>query len=255
MISAPSSSSSSSANPQSPGIKTSEGKYKLHYEKTHPSGLLHYTDGKTVTQVKPWIDLLLWNWSFRLISLRFRLWFPMLFVSNIFGEIHHLWLNFHLVEIFESGAMRISEDWILGNFGCYQVTLAHLKDKPAPSTPTGTSSSTNGSGGFRSATARLLGGGNGNRALSFVGGNGGSKNVSASARIGASYTASSSTTSASNPNFDGKGSYLLSLQCGWFCFYMWLELTRQGILLLLSFIFLEIWFGHKLRKVIWCRIQ
>lgn len=55
MISAPSSSSASAANPQSPGIKTyfktPEGKYKLHYEKTHPSGLLHYTHGKTVTQV------------------------------------------------------------------------------------------------------------------------------------------------------------------------------------------------------------
>jgi len=58
MISGPSSSSASAANPQSPGIKTyfktPEGKYKLHYEKTHPSGLLHYTHGKTVTQVKIW---------------------------------------------------------------------------------------------------------------------------------------------------------------------------------------------------------
>ncbi|KAK9290504.1 hypothetical protein L1049_008674 [Liquidambar formosana] len=48
-------SSSSSANAQSPGLKTyfktPEGRYKLHYEKTHPTGLLHYAHGKTVTQV------------------------------------------------------------------------------------------------------------------------------------------------------------------------------------------------------------
>jgi hypothetical protein len=49
------STSSTSANPQSPGLKTyfktPEGRYKLHYEKTHPSGLLHYAHGKTATQV------------------------------------------------------------------------------------------------------------------------------------------------------------------------------------------------------------
>uniref|UniRef100_A0A2N9FD99 Uncharacterized protein n=1 Tax=Fagus sylvatica TaxID=28930 RepID=A0A2N9FD99_FAGSY len=99
--------SSSSATAQSPGLKTyfktPEGRYKLHYEKTHPSGLLHYAHGKTVTQ----------------------------------------------------------------------VTLAHLKDKPAPSTPTAPSSSFSASSGVRSAAARLLGGSNGSRALSFVGGNGG----------------------------------------------------------------------------------
>jgi len=54
-----------------------------------------------------------------------------------------------------------------------------------------------------------LGGGNGNRALSFVGGNGGAKNVGASSRIGASFAASSSNTSATNTNFDGKGTYLV----------------------------------------------
>lgn len=95
-----------------------------------------------------------------------------------------------------------------GKFRC-QVTLAHLKDKPAPSTPTGTSSSYTASSGFRSATARLLGGGNGNRALSFVGSNGGTKNVGASSRIGASFPASSSSTSATNTNFDGRGTYLV----------------------------------------------
>ena len=49
------SSSSSSANAQAPGLKTyfktPEGRYKLHYEKTHSSALLHYAHGKTVSQV------------------------------------------------------------------------------------------------------------------------------------------------------------------------------------------------------------
>ncbi|KAF4403467.1 hypothetical protein G4B88_008113 [Cannabis sativa] len=135
------STASSSGNAQSPGLKTyfktPEGRYKLHYEKTHPSGFLHYTHGKTVTQ----------------------------------------------------------------------VTLAYLKDKPSPSTPTSSQSSFTTSGGVRSAAARLLGGGNGSRALSFVGGNGGSKSVSAS-RVG-SLGASSSTNLASTSNFDGKGTYLI----------------------------------------------
>ncbi|KFK34586.1 hypothetical protein AALP_AA5G165200 [Arabis alpina] len=143
MISAPSSSSSPAANPQSPGIKTyfktPEGKYKLHYEKTHSSGLLHYAHGKTVTQ----------------------------------------------------------------------VTLAQLKERAAPSTPTGTSSGYTASSGFRSATARLLGTGNGNRALSFVGGNGGGKSVSTSSRISGSFAVSNSSTSMTNTNFDGKGTYLV----------------------------------------------
>ncbi|CAF2111493.1 unnamed protein product [Brassica oleracea] len=142
-ISGPSSSSSPAANPQAPGIKTyfktPEGKYKLHYEKTHSSGLLHYAHGKTVTQ----------------------------------------------------------------------VTLAQLKERAAPSTPTGTSSGYSASSGFRSATARLLTG-NGNRALSFVGGNGGGKNVSASSRISGSFAAASNaSTSMTNTNFDGKGTYLV----------------------------------------------
>ncbi|CAL2267754.1 unnamed protein product [Prunus armeniaca] len=135
-------STTSSSNAQSPGLKTyfktPEGRYKLHYEKTHPSGLLHYAHGKTVTQ----------------------------------------------------------------------VTLAHLKDKPAPSTPTAPSSSFSTGSGVRSAAARLLGGGNGSRALSFVGGNGGSKSVSASSRVG-SLVASSSSSSTSTSNFDGKGTFLI----------------------------------------------
>ncbi|CAN8284939.1 unnamed protein product [Cochlearia groenlandica] len=148
-ISSPSATSSTAAtnNQSPPGIKTyfktPEGKYKLRHEKNHPSGLLHYTHGKTVTQ----------------------------------------------------------------------VTIAYLKDKPAPTTPTsgGTSSSNSASSGFRSATAKLLGGGNGTRALSFIGSNGGTKNVGAtSTRIGASYgTSSSSASVATNTNFDGKGTYLV----------------------------------------------
>ncbi|KAI4349164.1 hypothetical protein L6164_009794 [Bauhinia variegata] len=135
-------SASSSATAQSPGLKTyfktPEGRYKLHYEKTPPSGLLHYAHGKTVTQ----------------------------------------------------------------------ITLAHLKDKPAPSTPTASSSSFSASSGVRSAAARLLGGSNGSRALSFVGGNGNSKNVGGNSRIG-SISASSSSNPMGSSNFDGKGTYVI----------------------------------------------
>lgn len=136
-----SSSSSASTNAQSPGLKTyfktPEGRYKLHYEKTHPAGLLHYAHGKTVTQ----------------------------------------------------------------------VTLAHLKEKP-PSTPPAQSSSYSASSGVRSAAARLLGGGNGSRALTFGGGNGGSKGGSGGYRVG-SLGVSSSSSSTSTSNFDGKGSYII----------------------------------------------
>lgn len=91
------------------------------------------------------------------------------------------------------------------NFG-QQVTLAHLKEKSSPSTPN-SSSSFSSTGGVRSAAARLLGGGNGSRALSFAG-NGGSKSLSAASKIGSLGAASSSNSIASS-NFDGKGSYLI----------------------------------------------
>eukprot|EP00262_Sarcandra_glabra_P010958 TRINITY_DN26664_c0_g1_i1.p1 TRINITY_DN26664_c0_g1~~TRINITY_DN26664_c0_g1_i1.p1 ORF type:complete len:548 (+),score=51.97 TRINITY_DN26664_c0_g1_i1:424-2067(+) len=134
------SSSSSANNAQSPGLKTyfktPEGRYKLHYEKTHPAGLLHYAHGKAVTQ----------------------------------------------------------------------VTLANLKDKPAPS-PT-TPSSLSASSGVRFAAARLLGAGNGSRALSFVGGNGTSKTVAGTSRIG-SLGSSGSSNSPVSSNYDGKGTYLI----------------------------------------------
>ncbi|KAH6762366.1 Transducin/WD40 repeat-like superfamily protein [Perilla frutescens var. hirtella] len=137
-----SSASASGSNAPGPGLKTyfktPEGKYKLQYEKTHPAGLLHYTHGKTVTQ----------------------------------------------------------------------VTVAQLKEKPMQA-PSQSSSSIGVSSGVRSAAARFLGGSNGSRALSFVGGNGGSKPVgSSSTRIG-SLGASSSNNVVGNPNFDGKGTYLV----------------------------------------------
>lgn len=66
------------------------------------------------------------------------------------------------------------------------------------------------SSGVRSAAARLLGGGNGSRALSFVGGNGGSKSSLGgnSTRIGSLGTTGSNNV-AGNSNFDGKGTYLV----------------------------------------------
>ncbi|XP_076916630.1 uncharacterized protein LOC143576425 [Bidens hawaiensis] len=119
-------------------FKTPEGRYKLKYEKTHPSGLLHYGLGKSVTQ----------------------------------------------------------------------VTLAHLKDKPAHAMSS-SSSSIGISSGVKSAAAKFLGGGNGSRALSFVSGNGGSSKsssgVSKVGSLGTSYT----NSYAPNFNFDGKGTYLI----------------------------------------------
>ncbi|KAF8395206.1 hypothetical protein HHK36_019149 [Tetracentron sinense] len=133
--------SSSSANAQSPGLKnhfkTPEGRYKLHSEKTHPSGLLHYAHGKAPTQ----------------------------------------------------------------------ITVAHLKDKPAP-VPSAPTSSLSASSGVRSAAARLLGSANGSRALSFVGVNGGSKSIAGTSRIG-SLGPSSSSNSPVTANYDGKGTYLI----------------------------------------------
>lgn len=133
-------SSSSTTNTQSQTIlktyfKTPEGRYKLQLEKTHPVGFLHYTQGKTVTQ----------------------------------------------------------------------VTIAHLKEKSAQAS---TSSTSGGGSGVRLAAARLLGGGNGSRALSFVGGNGTSKTVAGSSKIG-SLGGLSSSSSPLSSNYDGKGSYLI----------------------------------------------
>lgn len=50
-----SSTSTTNANSQSQGLKTyfktPEGRYKLHYEKTHPPGFLPFSHGKSVSQV------------------------------------------------------------------------------------------------------------------------------------------------------------------------------------------------------------
>lgn len=83
-----------------------------------------------------------------------------------------------------------------------------MKEKltQTPTTPTTPSSS----GVVRSAAARLLGAGNGSRALSFVGGNGVSKVVSGNGRIGGSFGASSGSNGPSAvANYDGKGTYLI----------------------------------------------
>lgn len=90
------------------------------------------------------------------------------------------------------------------------MTVAYLKEKPAsqnsavPSVPSSSSS-------VRSAAARLLGAGNGSRALSFVGGNGVSRAGPGSSRL--SGTLGTSTSSSSGPqsanNYDGKGAYIV----------------------------------------------
>ncbi|MCL7046974.1 hypothetical protein MKW94_001382 [Papaver nudicaule] len=123
-------------------FKTPEGRFKLQYEKTHPTGLLHYSHGgKAVTQ----------------------------------------------------------------------VTVAYLKDKPAQLPPTPTFSSNGGSGVRLLSAARFLGGSNGSRALSFVGGNGSSKTVAGNGRVssmGLSGTSTSNSTAGAS-NYDGKGTYLI----------------------------------------------
>ena len=86
------------------------------------------------------------------------------------------------------------------------MSIAHLKERPSPSTPTAPPSGFSSGIGVRSAAVRILSS-NGSRALSFVGGNGGSKSVSASK--GGSLSASSSTSLPSTSNFDGKGIYLI----------------------------------------------
>ncbi|XP_074275949.1 putative catabolite repression protein creC isoform X2 [Silene latifolia] len=116
-------------------FKTPEGRYKLQYEKSHPSGLLHFSHGKTISQ----------------------------------------------------------------------VTLAHLKEKTQ--SPQASTSGAGVASGVRSAAARILGAGNG-RALSFVGGNGGSKYANGSIKNGSVGISSTNSTNGCS-NFDGKGTYLV----------------------------------------------
>ncbi|XP_008784217.2 dystrophia myotonica WD repeat-containing protein-like isoform X1 [Phoenix dactylifera] len=90
-----------------------------------------------------------------------------------------------------------------------QLTIAYLKEKPANQAPSTPSTPSSG-GGVRSAAARLLGAGNGSRALSFVGGNGVSRVVSGNSRTGGSLGSSiGSSSSQSTSNYDGKGAYLI----------------------------------------------
>ncbi|KAG7036873.1 creC [Cucurbita argyrosperma subsp. argyrosperma] len=140
-----SSTSTTNTNSQSQGLKTyfktPEGRYKLHYEKTHPPGFPPFSHGKSVSQ----------------------------------------------------------------------VTLAQLKDKPAQAGPTPSlSSSTSASSGVRYAAAKFLGvgGGNGVRAIGFAGGNGSGKAINGTSRSG-SLAGSNGSHSILNPNYDGKGTYLI----------------------------------------------
>ncbi|XP_040992851.1 dystrophia myotonica WD repeat-containing protein-like [Juglans microcarpa x Juglans regia] len=136
-------SSPSATNAQSQALKTyfktPEGRYKLHYEKTHPPGLLPYSHGKSISQ----------------------------------------------------------------------ITLAHVKEKPAQA-GAAPSSSASTSSGVRYAAARLLGvgGGNGGRPPSFVGGNGASKAANVTSRS-SSLAGSNGSHSMLLSNYDGKGTYLI----------------------------------------------
>ncbi|GLT62499.1 hypothetical protein SLA2020_351350 [Shorea laevis] len=89
------------------------------------------------------------------------------------------------------------------------VTIAYLKEKPTQAGPA-PSSSVSTSSGVRYAAARLLGvgGGNGGRALSFVGGNGTSKAANGTSRS-SSLAGSNGSHSMLNSNYDGKGTYLI----------------------------------------------
>jgi len=89
--------------------------------------------------------------------------------------------------------------------------VAYLKEKPAsqgsqPSTPSSSS-------GMRSAAARLLGSGNGSKALSFGGGNGAGRAVAGSSRIGGGGGGLGTSTglggSQGATNYDGKGTYIV----------------------------------------------
>ena len=86
--------------------------------------------------------------------------------------------------------------------------MAFLKEKPAsqgsqPSTPSSSS-------GMRSAAARLLGSGNGSKALSFGGGNGANRAVAGSSRLGGGLGTSTNLGGSQGvTNYDGKGTYIV----------------------------------------------
>ncbi|RXH83687.1 hypothetical protein DVH24_005940 [Malus domestica] len=85
-----------------------------------------------------------------------------------------------------------------------QVTVAQLKDKPSSQPTLAPSFSTTG---VRSAAARLLGG-NGGKALSFVGGSGYSRTSNGSSRY-AHFGGSNGTHHTVNSNLGSKGSFLV----------------------------------------------
>ncbi|XP_030924104.1 WD repeat-containing protein 20-like [Quercus lobata] len=108
-------------------------------------------------------------------------------------------------------AANASNSFIFFFFGdvIFQITLAHLKEKPTQA-GSASSSGASTSSGVRYAAARLLGvgGGNGSRALSFVGGNGTSKAANGTSRS-SSLAASNGSHSMLNSNYDGKGTYMI----------------------------------------------
>ncbi|KAJ7532250.1 hypothetical protein O6H91_14G079700 [Diphasiastrum complanatum] len=129
-------------NGQASGVrthfKTPEGRYKLSREKTYPTGILHYSHGKVVTQ----------------------------------------------------------------------VLLAHLKDRP-PAQTNATSTSSSSSTGMRFPAVRLLGAGNGSRALNFVGGNGFTSKLSSGVKSAASGVTGTLSNGPTAVHFDGEGAYIM----------------------------------------------
>ena len=105
-----------SGNAQSPGLKTyfktPEGRYKLHYEKTHPSGLLHYTHGKTVTQV-----ILNFSWENDFLSLPIFL--------NLTILVRFL-LRFFLIPHFVKSIFFLLIPRSVRVFHFYHITCYHL---------------------------------------------------------------------------------------------------------------------------------
>ncbi|KAK4437021.1 hypothetical protein Salat_0036000 [Sesamum alatum] len=93
-----------------------------------------------------------------------------------------------------------------------QVTLGPLKDKPMQ-TPSHLSSTLGVINGVRSVAARLFGWWEWSWALSYVGGNGGSKSMNGTSTRLRSFGDSSSNNVVGNSNFDSKGTYLVFNVC------------------------------------------
>ncbi|KAK7851637.1 putative catabolite repression protein crec [Quercus suber] len=122
-------------------------------------------------------------------------------------------LVFFLIPMANQFLRRIDFFFLGGRGGgdvIFQITLAHLKEKPTQAGSASSSGASTSGGVVRNAAARLLGvgGGNGSRALSFVGGNGTSKAANGTSRS-SSLAGSNGTHSLLNSNYDGKGTYLI----------------------------------------------